>query len=141
MKKLALLLLLAAVMPGLVGCSKNKDDIIQGYWASESASQKAQTTEELSQYNYLHITPSNMNLKYYTLETQDETLVKVFTDVDENMKYEWISDNQILINDKAYEIMLKKKTMVIKNSNIEINFFKEDQTANGGEGETDEAVD
>lgn len=140
MRKLVLLLLLVAILPGLVGCSKNKDDIIQGYWASEYASQRAQTTEELSQYNYLHITPGNINLKYYVLETKDQTLTKVFTDVDENMKYEWISDNQILINDKAYEIILKKKTMVIKNSNIEFNFVKEDQAANGGEGETNEAV-
>jgi len=73
----------------------------------------------------LNFSQFDINLRYFTLQSQENSTIKVFNEVNENMKYVLRTNNQILINDKEYDITLKKDSMIIKNENIEIHYIKE----------------
>lgn len=57
---------------------------------------------------------------------KDDATVKNFDSNEKVMKYEFKDSNQILINNKLYEIDLKKNEMTIKNDNVEIHYLKSD---------------
>ncbi|WP_410769425.1 hypothetical protein [Fontibacillus sp. BL9] len=125
MKRLITLSLMAIMIISLLGCSQDKIQLIQGNWVAEFADQKVQTEEELSHYNYLQISPSEIKLMNFTNRIQDKATLRTFDEKSEFMNYEWEGDKQIIINDNRYEIVLKKSNMVIKNENIEIHYKKD----------------
>jgi len=110
------------------GCTQKNGDAIIGNWVGDQASQKVGANEELSQYNYLEISNTLIRMKNFVYLMQDNNLVMKFGDDENEMKYEFINKNQILINNKRYTIDLKKDEMTIKNENIEIHYIKESKS-------------
>ncbi|WP_256761279.1 hypothetical protein [Cohnella sp. WQ 127256] len=120
-----LLLLLLFVVVILSGCSKDSKDLLIGKWTSDFSSQREGTDEELSHFNYLEITETNIIFRSYVDLNQDDSMVRQFGETIKTTKYVFKPGNTIMIDDKFYEIGLKKHEMIIKNENIEIHYNKE----------------
>jgi len=117
-----LLILVISILPG---CSKNNKDLVVGNWASDVASQREGIDEEISHYNYLEVTKSYIKFKSYYIATQDNKTVKQFNETNKSSNYELKPGNKIMIDDKVYEIKLRKNEMTIKNENVEIHYNRE----------------
>lgn len=127
MKRFITLSIIAILVALLSSCSKDYKSQFLGAWEADQASQKAGSNELIGHFNYLNVSSSNINLRnfYYTNGDESGETVKAFEELDKNLAYEWKSKDQIIIDDKLYEIEVKKKELVIKNDKIEIHYIKE----------------
>ncbi|TVX96297.1 hypothetical protein [Cohnella terricola] len=125
MSKLRALFMFIGILFAISGCTQKNEDLIIGNWVGDQASQKFGVIEELSQYNYLEITNTEVIIKNFVYLMQDNKMVMEFSDGEKQMKYELINKNHITINNKRYTIDLKKNEMTIKNENVELHYKKE----------------
>ncbi|CAM3148610.1 hypothetical protein PASE110613_17835 [Paenibacillus sediminis] len=126
MKSLITLLIIAILVTLLLGCSKDNKSQFLGNWEADQASQQEGSNDLLGHFNYLKISSSNINLRNFHNEIGIESgeTVKVFDEIDKNLAYEWKSKDQIIINNKLYEIEVSKRELIIKNDKIEIHYNK-----------------
>jgi len=127
MNRFISLLTIVTLIVLLSGCSQDYKSQFLGDWEAKQASQQEGSNEILGHYNYLNVSSSNIILSTFHNEVEVDSgkTIKVFDNSDKNLTYEWKSKDQIIVDNKLYEIEVKKKELVIKNNAIEIHYLKE----------------
>ncbi|WP_422660580.1 hypothetical protein ACK8P5_08890 [Paenibacillus sp. EC2-1] len=106
------------------GCAQDNKSLILGVWEGNQATQKVGSDEE--HFNYLEITDTTIHAKHFNMVAIESGIPqKKFNDETKDMKYEWKSENEILIEDSLFEVELKKNEMILSNENIEINYSRQ----------------
>lgn len=108
------------------GCTSTKESFI-GSWSALQLSQAEGTNEELIHYNYWEVKDNEISFSSFVLITEGG-VESIRFDEENKVKYEykWEAKNQVLINQKIYNIEIKKNKMKVSNDNMEIDFERAD---------------
>jgi hypothetical protein len=108
------------------GCSSNKDSFI-GIWSAKQASNRVDSKNELLKYNYWEISQEKITLSTSNLTDDNGKNIRVSDkSKDKSYNYQWKSDKEILIDNILYTVEVGKKTLIVKNNDMEIDFERLD---------------
>jgi hypothetical protein len=125
MKGINILLLISIASMICVGCSKdNNKSLIEGTWVAVQASQAENANEEIGHYNKLYITSNEIDFRNSNIQIENDKTVKENLNAEKKYKFEWISKDQLKIDNKIYDIELSKLEMTLRDDNIEIHIKK-----------------
>lgn len=79
----------------------------------------------LGSFNHLEIGSTHIHATTFNMaSTNGEETQKTFSYDSQDLAYEWTSKHRIEVEHIAYEVLLKKNEMMLKNDVIEIHYNK-----------------